>query len=184
MFISVRELELHEVEFSQEFQPPVIDFGADIRLQTPLRTTGRAQLLVEERHGKKGAIKDIRVVGDYSTRIEARCARCLEPVSRDLASQFDLLYRPLGVDAGPDERAVQRAETEIGYYRGEGLLLEDVLREQVLLGVPIKLVCSEQCRGMCPRCGQNLNAGQCVCPEPVSDNRWAALKDLREKLKS
>jgi uncharacterized protein len=183
MFISVRELELHEVEFSQEFRPQVIDFGPDIRQKTPLKTSGRAELL-EERRGRKVAIEDIRLVGDYSTRIEVRCARCLEPVSRDLASQFDLLYRPLGVDAGPDERAVQRAETEISYYQGEGLLLEEVLREQVLLAVPIKLVCSEQCRGICPRCGQNLNVEQCACPEPVGDNRWAALKDLREKLKS
>lgn len=183
MFINVRELELHEVEFSQEFRPQVIDFGPDIRQETPLRTTGRAQV-VEERHGRKGSIEDIRVVGDYSTRIEVRCARCLEPVSRDLASQFDLLYRPLGVDAGPDERAVQRVETEIGYYQGEGLLLEDVLREQVLLAVPIKLVCSEQCRGICPRCGQNLNVEQCACPEPLADDRWAGLKELRAKLKS
>lgn len=183
MFISVRELELHELEFSQEFRPQVIDFGPDIRLQTSLKTSGRAQL-IEERRGRKSAIEDIRLVGDYSTRIEARCARCLEPVSRDLASQFDLLYRPLGVDAGPDERAVQPAETEIGYYQGEGLLLEDVLREQVLLAVPIKLICSEQCRGMCPRCGQNLNAKQCACAEPLASDRWAALKDIREKLKS
>jgi uncharacterized protein len=183
MFISVRELELHEVEFSQEFRPQVIDFGPDIRLQTPLRASGRAQL-IEERRGRKSAVEDIRLIGDYSTRIEVRCARCLEPVSRDLASQFDLLYRPLGVDAGPDERAVQPAETEIGYYQGEGLLLEDVLREQVLLAVPIKLICSEQCRGMCPRCGQNLNVEQCACAEPLASDRWAALKDIREKLKS
>jgi uncharacterized protein len=183
MFISLRELELHEVEFSQEFRPQVIDFGPDIRQQMPLKASGRAEL-IEERRGRKSAIEDIRVVGDFSTRIEVRCARCLEPVARDLANEFDLLYRPLGADAGPDERSVQRADTEISYYQGEGLQLEDVLREQVLLAVPLKLVCREQCRGICPRCGQNLNAGQCSCSEPVSDNRWAALKDLREKLKS
>ena len=121
-------------------------------------------------------------MGDFSTQLKLRCARCLEPLVRDVAGDFDLIYRPLGSDAGTEERSIRGAEAEIGYYQGDGLLLEDVLREQVLLAVPLKAVCSESCKGLCPRCGKNLNLEACTCP-PVSDQRWNALGQIREKLK-
>jgi uncharacterized protein len=110
------------------------------------------------------------------------CARCLEPVTQDVQRQFDLLYRPLGADAGQEELSVTTADAEIGYYQGEGLLLEDALREQVLLALPLRAICREDCKGLCPHCGKNLNAEQCSCAEPVEDPRWSALKDIRNKL--
>jgi uncharacterized protein len=64
------------------------------------------------------------------------------------------------------------------------LLLEDVLREQVLLAAPVKAICREDCRGLCSHCGRNLNAEQCSCAEPLVDPRWATLKELRSKLQS
>jgi uncharacterized protein len=99
-----------------------------------------------------------------------------------VAKTFDLLYRPQGTDAGKEELSVTAAEAEVGYYQGEGLLLEDVLREQVLLALPLKAICREECRGLCPHCGQNLNQEQCTCAESSEDPRWSALKDIREKL--
>ena len=80
--------------------------------------------------------------------------------------------------------SVTAAEAEVGYYQGEGVLLEDVLREQVLLAAPLKAICREDCRGLCPHCGRNLNLEQCTCAEPIEDPRWEALKGLREKLDS
>jgi uncharacterized protein len=181
MFIKVQELELHEVDFKERFRPQAIEFGPDLRQQTDLVTSGRAVLL-EENRGRRELVKDIRVVGQYSTRVEISCARCLEPVVRDLAEKFDLVYRPLGVDAGPSERSVGEADTEIGYYSGEGMRLEDILREQVLLAVPLKAVCREECLGLCPRCGRNLNSESCQCSGPQPDPRWEALKGLKDKL--
>jgi uncharacterized protein len=181
MFISIRELELHQVSFSQEFRPGAIELGADVQQHTALRTQGRAEL-VEERRGHGKALEDIRVVGDFSTQLELHCARCLEPVYRDVAGSFDLIYRPLGSDAGMEERSVQGGETDIGYYQGEGLQVEDVLREQVLLAVPLKAVCSEACKGLCPRCGKNLNVEACTC-QPVPDERWNRLASIRLKQK-
>jgi len=181
MLISVRELELHEVTFSQELRPEVIDFGPDVQQHTSLHAHGRAEL-VEERRGHGQALEDIRVVGDFSTQLELRCARCLEPVLRDVAGDFDLIYRPLGADAGTEERSVRGAEADIAYYQGEGLLLEDLLREQVLLAVPLKAVCNDACKGLCPRCGKNLNFEACAC-QPVQDQRWGALHGIRDKLK-
>ena len=181
MFIEIRELELHPVDFREELAPGVIDLGPDFRQSSPLRAGGRAQL-VEEHHGKHQTIKDIRLNGEVAVQLETDCARCLEPVATDVKRSFDLLYRPLGTDGGRQELSVTSAEAEIGYYQGEGLLLEDVLREQVLLAVPLRTICREDCKGLCAQCGANLNTQQCSCAEPAEDPRWSGLKDLRGKL--
>lgn len=181
MFIEIRELELHPVDFSEEIAPGVLDLGADFRQLNPVRAGGRAQL-VEEHHGKRQIIKDIRLNGDLAVELETDCARCLEPVVMSVKHSFDLLYRPLGADAGREELSVTSAEAEISYYQGEGLLLEDVLREQVLLAVPLRGICREDCKGLCAQCGANLNPQQCSCAEPVEDPRWSGLKDLRGKM--
>ena len=79
MLIEIKDLEIHPVEFREEFSPGVIDLGPDIRQRTPLRSEGRADL-VEEHHGKHEVVQDIRVRGKLDTSLEVACARCLEPV--------------------------------------------------------------------------------------------------------
>src|ERR1700674_2298708 len=181
MFIEIHELELHPVDFAEALPAGAFDLGADLRQSAPLEAAGRAQL-VEEHHGKHLKIQDIRLSGGLKTRVETVCARCLEPVGVDVDHKFDLLYRPLGADAGKSELSVTAAEAEVSYYQGEGLLLEDALREQVLLAVPLKVICREDCKGLCPHCGTNQNLEQCSCAEPIEDPRWTPLKDLRSKL--
>ncbi len=181
MFISLQVLEQKEINFREEYSPESVDLGPDMRQSAPLRSQGRATL-IEEHHGHKGVIQDIRVQGELATEVEAACARCLEPVKREVARKFELLYRPQGSDAGREEISVTDAEAEIGYYQGDGVELKDILREQILLAVPMKMVCREECKGLCPQCGQNLNQGTCHCPEPVGDPRWNALKGLKDKL--
>jgi DUF177 domain-containing protein len=181
MFLDIKDLERHPLDFEEEFQPDVIDLGGEFRQRTPLKASGHAEV-VEEHHGKNQVIKDIRLRGRLSAGLELQCARCLEPVQRDVKREFELLYRPLGTDAGRDELSVTDAEAEIGYYQGDGLLLEDVLREQVLLALPLKVTCREDCKGLCPHCGKNLNQEQCSCTTEVEDPRWAALKDVRSRL--
>jgi uncharacterized protein len=181
MFLDIKDLEVRPREFEEEFHPGVIDLGEDVRQRTPLKAAGRAEL-VEEHHGKHKVIRDIRLRGRLNAGLELPCARCLEPVRRDVNRQFELLYRPLGVDAGRDELSVTDAEAEIGYYQGQGILLEDVLREQVLLALPLKTICQENCKGLCPHCGKNLNQERCSCTVPAEDPRWEALKDIRSRL--
>ena len=181
MFIEIRELELHPVDFQETLPPGTLDLGTDVRQRAPLTARGRTQL-VEEHHGKHQVIKDIRLSGDLTTSLELQCARCLDAVVRDVQRTFDLLYRPQGTDAGHEELSVTAAEAEISYYQGEGLLLEDALREQVLLAVPYRVLCQENCRGLCPTCGKNRNAEPCSCAPPVEDPRWAALREIRGKL--
>lgn len=181
MLITLEDLERKPVDFREEFSPGQVEFGPELKQLAPLRSSGRATL-IEEHQGAREVIQDIRVVGEMWTRVEVACARCLDPVSRDVDRNFDLLYRPLGSDAGRAEISVTQAEAEIGYYTGEGVLLEDILREQLLLEVPIKVVCREECKGLCPHCGQNFNLGSCNCVSQEQEPRWDALRGLRDKL--
>jgi uncharacterized protein len=181
MFLDIKELAVQPIDFEEQFAPDIIDLGNEVRQRTSLLAAGHAEL-VEEHHGKHQVIKDIRLKGKVSAGLELQCARCLEPVRQDVKREFELLYRPLGADAGKDELSVTDAEAEIGYYQGEGILLEDVLREQVLLALPLKITCREECKGLCPHCGKNLNQEQCSCATPEEDPRWEALKEIRERL--
>jgi uncharacterized protein len=181
MFLDIKELELTPLDFEEEFQPDVIDLGGEARQLTPLKTAGHAEV-VEEHHGKHEVIKDLRLRGRLSTGLQLQCARCLEPVQQDVIRDFELLYRPLGADAGRDELSVTAAEAEIGYYQGDGIQLEDVLREQVLLALPLKVTCREDCKGLCLHCGLNLNEEKCSCSVPMEDPRWAALKEIRGRI--
>ncbi len=95
-----------------------------------------------------------------------------------LSGDFDLIFRPEEADADAGERSITADETEIGYYRESGLLLEDVVREQVLLSLPSRTLCTADCKGLCPRCGQNLNQAKCSCDEASADPRWNALAGL------
>jgi uncharacterized protein len=181
MFIKVKELELRKASFDETLTPGAIDLGKEIEQKAPLRATGRAEL-VQENRGAREIVDDIRLVGAFSTKVEVRCARCLEPVVQTVSESFDLLYRPLGVDAKGDDASIGPAETEIGYFTGEGLLLEDVLKEQILLALPVKLLCRASCKGLCPHCGCNLNIESCHCASNIGDPRWNALEDIRKKL--
>jgi uncharacterized protein len=183
MLISLQNLRLHDnvMEFDEALQPGALDLGADATQVAPLNASGRATL-IPEHDGRGSVLNDIRVVGKLVTRLEIPCARCLDPVPYNVERGFELLFRPQSVNVGPDEAEMQDKDSEVAFYEGDGVELSDILREQVLLAVPIKTVCREQCKGLCPQCGKNLNTGECDC-EPVADDpRWDALKGLRDKL--
>jgi uncharacterized protein len=183
MEFQVRELEKEPVEFDLELEPGAIDFGDEATQDGPLSTSGRAELIREHR-GPREIVADIRLKGRYSGTFQVPCARCVEPVQVPLAADFDLIFRPLGADAGTAERSISAHETEIGYYQEDSLLLEDVLREQVLLSLPVRTLCKTDCKGLCPRCGKNRNLEACSCEEGPSDPRWEALAELRSRIKS
>ena len=173
MFIDVRELELRPAEFEVELAPGRIDFlDAKIRQAGPLKAKGKAELVL-------GSIEEIRIHGHISVEMEADCDRCLEPAKLPLDSDFDFYFRP-AADGYGSETEVGDEEAEMGFYDGDGLDLEDVLREHVLLTLPMQRVCKESCRGICPVCGQNRNLKDCGCQAEKTDDRWAALKMLKK----
>lgn len=155
-----------------------IEYAPDIRQVGPLTVTGKAELLVEH-HGHKETVEDIRVRGEAAGNFELTCARCLTAVAQPVETTFDLIFRPAGVDAEAGEHAISEDETEIGYYEKSGLPLEDVVREQVLLTLPGRMLCREDCKGLCPHCGADRNATDCQCSESPKDPRWGALAGLK-----
>jgi len=181
MLITLLDLEREPVNFDITIPPGVIDYGEEATQISPLAVKGMAELLKEHR-GPKEIVPDIRARAAWSGDFEAPCARCLDPVRHSLSGDFDLLFRPLGIDAGPPERALIPPETEIGYYQEGGLVLEDVLREQALLTLPVRTLCQPDCKGLCPRCGRSLNSEPCTCEVKPADPRWSALSGLRSQL--
>ena len=188
MFIPVLDLEKEPVRFDIALQPGAIDFGFEANQKGPLAVKGQADLIEEKRIGEaRGSLRtveDIRLRGSYAGDFEIPCARCLDPVEYTLSGEFDLLFRPLGADADASERAITTPETEIGYYQDGGLALEDVVREQVFLSLPVRSLCREDCKGICPRCGKNLNSESCTCDTAPADPRWSALSDLASRMKT
>jgi len=183
MEFKISELEREPVDFDLSLPAGAIDFGEEAEQVGGLATSGRAEVIHEHR-GPREIVPDIRLKGRYSSRFQVPCARCIEPVEISLAADFDLIFRPLGADAGAPERSISAAETEIGYYQKDSLLLEDVLREQVLLSLPVRTLCKPDCKGLCPRCGANRNTQPCTCDEGPADPRWEALTALRSRIKS
>jgi uncharacterized protein len=183
MEFKISELEREPVNFDLTLPSGAIDFGDEAEQASGLSTSGRAEIIHEHR-GPKEIVPDIRLKGRYSGRFQVPCARCIEPVEIPLTAEFDLIFRPVGVDGGAPERSITASETEIGYYQGDSLLLEDVLREQVLLALPVRTLCKPDCKGLCPHCGANRNTQPCPCDEDVTDPRWEALTTLRSRMKS
>lgn len=183
MEFKVSELERDPIEFDLLLAPGDVDFGEEAEQAGPLATAGRAEVLHEHR-GPKEIVADIRLRGNFSSHFQVPCARCVEPVEIPLSAEFDLIFRPVGVDSDAPERAITAPETEIGYYQKDSLSLEDVLREQVLLALPVRTLCKPDCKGLCPRCGQNRNSQACSCDEGPNDPRWEALAGLRSRIKS
>ncbi len=182
MLIRPIDLQDEPLEFREEIAPGAIEYAADTRQVGPLPVRGKADLIVEHR-GPEEVVDDIRVRASYKGEFEVLCARCVEPVDVPLSGDFDLLFRPENADAEAGERAITEDETEIGYYGKSGLLLEDVVREQVLLTLPGRTLCREDCKGLCVQCGQNLNQASCNCAKTAesSDPRWGALQGLALK---
>ena len=185
MLITPIQLLDEPLQIDESIAPGVLNYGEDTRQVSPLPVKGQADLIIEhhsEQRGSHSQVQDIRLRASYSGEFEILCARCVEPVPQSLSGDFDLIFRPAGIDAATGEHAITPDETEIGYYEQSGLLLEDVVREQVLLSLPTRTLCKDDCQGLCPRCGQNRNLAPCSCDQTPSDPRWNALAGLADKL--
>jgi len=172
MFLNIKEMEVKRVRFDEAFEPGEIDFSdTGLRQVTAIRTVGSARVL-ENSEG------EVQIVGTFTGVMEADCDRCLAVTSIPLDKSFDLFYRPPPVDLDADEVKIDEGEAEIGFYEGLGLELADVIKEQILLALPMQRTCREDCKGICPVCGANRNEVVCECREKPGDDRWIALENL------
>ena len=174
MFLSIKEMELRKIRFDETFQTGEIDFsGEELAQVSPLRAQGSAELLPHTGN-------EMRVKGQYTVELASECDRCLGRARFPLDAGFDLFYRPMSVIAREEEVEIDEGEAEIGFYEDGGIELEDILREQVLLALPMQRVCSAACKGICPVCGRNRNETECDCRVAGHDDRWGALRNLIE----
>jgi len=165
--ITVEELELHPIVVSKTYPTGTLDYhGADFRQAAPLQVNAVAELRGSEIH----------IRGRVATSLQACCDRCLVSVAIPVERDFDLFYRPVSTIARAEEVELLEDELEVGFFSGDGIELADVVTEQVILSVPMKVVCQTECRGFCPVCGANLNIEKCGCLPSVEDSPFSFLK--------
>jgi DUF177 domain-containing protein len=154
VFISLAELELHRVVVSETYAAGKLDYrGAGFKQLGPVKVNAAAELAGQEIHIK----------GHIGGRLAAECDRCLTQVEIPVERDFDLYYRELQTIAREEEIEVPADELNVGFFSGGGIAVEDVATEQVILAVPMKVICGTGCRGLCPVCRADRNRVQCGC---------------------
>jgi uncharacterized protein len=124
-----------------------------------------------------------RVTGHVATRLRLECGRCVEPFEIPVDSAFELRYVPAVANTGDGEREVAEDDLTTAFYRNETLDLGELMHEQFVLALPMKPLCSDACKGLCPACGTNLNKETCECKPAWKDPRLAALQGILDRSK-
>lgn len=170
MKIDVSQIQHEPLRFDEEV---VVDAT---RLD-PDQVAGSMKVRLQGEVRRQGSV--FSVSGRCSADGQLSCSRCLEPVAWNVGEDFSVEYRtpdsvPAEAEAGLDDE-----DLDVVFIDGEELDLAELAAEQVLLAMPMRIVCQPSCAGLCPRCGANLNTGGCGC-EPEVDPRWGALADLAD----
>lgn len=161
MFVSISDLQLRDFAFQLEMPSGTLDVPEEQFVQeTALRASGVVHY--------RASTREILVRGSMAVTVSYPCDRCLERVNRPIQLSFDLAYLPEDSSPVEEEREVDAAEMEIAFYRGNGLDLVEVLREQVILDLPMRRVCE-------PACGNPPPASETESTR-ARDPRWSALE--------
>ena len=174
-FVDLKDLAHEKISFSALFEPGMVDFGPEIRQVGPLDWSASAE--------RAGA--EIRINGTLSTTIECSCSRCLEAAQVQVTKPFDLFFRERDEEMFDEDEEVELEEedTRTAFFTGTKLAIADILREQVLLALPMKVLCRVDCKGLCPTCGTNLNTGACSCPrEDFHPSHMDVLLDIKNRM--
>ena len=121
--------------------------------------------------------KELTIDGACRLVLEIPCDRCLEPV----ATEFDLKFSK-NIDLAADDNQIDELD-EKNYIDGYNLDVDKLLYNEILIGWPMKILCSETCKGICNTCGQNLNKGTCNCEDTSLDPRMSVIRDVFQKFK-
>lgn len=174
MLIAVEELAARPLRLEHSYAAGEIPSRVDAEARTAAAEDDGGLVLIGPLRARVEARlsgPQIRVRLEMTGRARTQCARCLEEVEAPIARSADLTYYPAGGPGGGltggGEVEIHAADADLGFYREPGIELEDLLREQVLLSLPMRTLCREDCRGLCPRCGRNLNAGACGCAASI-----------------
>jgi uncharacterized protein len=126
--------------------------------------------------------KALLVYGKFEGAVHLACARCLADVLVDVQGKIDEQFSLPGVTIAGLE-LIDQVEPAESAFTDQVLNVTELVRQQILLSLPMRVVCSDDCQGLCPVCGHNLNEGSCGCPQEEGHPAWKALRDLASKQK-
>ncbi len=151
----------------------------------------RVSGLIHSRIRVEKAEETIILEGKTRGQLDLQCVRCIKPVAHPLDVSFRVFLEPLSEAPSPhsgqekEAKEVRGGELDHQFLSGDKILMDEVIREQVMLGVPAYPVCRDECRGLCPVCGINRNELTCSCPtqeeEPSMNRLQEQLKKLNKK---
>lgn len=129
--------------------------------------------------------KKIRIIGKSSVNVEIACDRCLTKYTHPVSAEFNLVFSdkapktPEEENHNEDGFEIPRDAEDIEYYTGDIIQLTNCIQEQVVLALPHGALCNDNCKGLCQKCGGNLNNNKCDCEKDVGHPAFAALKNLK-----
>ncbi|MBF0343742.1 MAG: DUF177 domain-containing protein [Nitrospirae bacterium] len=128
--------------------------------------------------------EDVLISGTVRCKMTLTCSRCLTEFGNSMELGVDLTYIPLREEEY-EEKGLQTADLDIGFYAGGEIDLQLLVKEQIMLNMPMRVVCSQECKGLCTTCGVNLNEGQCQCMTGGGDlNEENRLINYLDKLRA
>lgn len=128
--------------------------------------------------------KKVIIDGTVQITVSLLCSRCLSEFPYPVKISFNEEYNPAEEAAEDEEKELSVKELDLSYYSNDEIDLKELIKEQILLSVPMKPLCAEECRGICSTCGKDLNKGACQCKSEEVDPRLAPLQKLRETMKN
>ena len=184
MLLELSKIESQREQFEYTWPATALDTSEDeFEVVEPIRVELEVQKAGPATPAAPGKPREdkFRLIGRARTTLEVACSRCLEPFRIPIDASFDLAYLPQAENAGMGEHEIQDDDLNTGYYRGGGIDLGELLREQFYLALPMKPLHADDCKGLCPQCGTNLNRETCDCQPVWEDPRLAGLKALLDK---
>ncbi len=175
MLVNLRDLRERgePLRSSRPFSEAELSMGGDmLRLRGPAECSLTVALKLER----------VRVKGSVQAQVDLKCCRCLKSFPHEVEQEFDLTYEPDPEVEEGEEIALSYGDLEIGFYRNDELDLSLIVGEQVLLEIPMKPVCREDCKGLCSHCGADLNEGLCDCSPQSFDPRLEPLRQLKKNM--
>jgi len=167
--LDLNKIRTAQERFEQVYAPEQLPAEEDFRLAAPV------SLAFDIFKDKE----QFRLVGGVQTTLELPCSRCLESFTLPVEQTFDLRYQPHARNTGEGEREIEEDDLTTAFYEDDEIDLGQLMREQFYLALPMKPLCSDDCKGLCPLCGTNLNRGACRCKREWDDPRMAALRGLK-----
>ena len=169
MRIELENLERGGGDFSREYAPGDLRFDdQDLRLVEPVVVAGRIRRKNE-----------VELRGRLVTKVAVACGRCLKSVEFPIEVEFTERFTAAVAWKDEEQHELQPEDLDLAVFDGQGIELDDLVKEEIMLAIPVRTLCQEQCQGLCPNCGTDLNAGSCDCATRQIDSRWEKLKDLQ-----